>query len=127
LAARQRARTLGTKRRVLTDGQRQTRAGRIPPEARTLTSKSEHALDIVRQARGRGMRFEWVGVDAGYGKEPAFLRALDEMNEVFVADVHRTQRIGTDSQNLRFRHPSRAACVRRASGRPRWKRSRWKA
>ena len=68
--------------------------------ARTLTSKSEHALDIVRQARARGMRFEWVGVDAGYGKEPAFLRALDDMNEVFVADVHRTQRIWTERPEL---------------------------
>jgi SRSO17 transposase len=72
----------------------------IPLDARTLTSKSEHALDIVRQARAGGMRFEWVGVDAGYGKEPAFLRALDDMNEVFVADVHRTQRIWTERPAL---------------------------
>jgi SRSO17 transposase len=72
----------------------------IPLDARTLTSKSEHALDIVRQARARGMRFAWVGVDAGYGKEPAFLRALDDMNEVFVADVHRTQRIWTEPPEL---------------------------
>jgi SRSO17 transposase len=57
-------------------------------------------LDIVRQARARGMRFAWVGVDAGYGKEPAFLRALDDMNEVFVADVHRTQRIWTEPPEL---------------------------
>jgi SRSO17 transposase len=70
----------------------------VPPGARKLTSKSEHALDIVRQARTRAMRFEWVGVDAGYGTEPAFLRALDDMNEVFVADVHRTQRIWTDAR-----------------------------
>jgi SRSO17 transposase len=72
----------------------------IPLDARTLTSKSEHALDIVRQARARGMRFAWVGVDAGYGKEPAFLRALDDTNEVFVADVHRTQRIWTEPPEL---------------------------
>jgi SRSO17 transposase len=104
---------------VLSDGQRQApvdmrlylpkgwiddparceRAG-IPLKARTLTSKSQHALDIVRQARARGMRFEWVGVDAGYGKEPAFLRALDAMNEVFVADVHRTQRIWIEPPEL---------------------------
>jgi SRSO17 transposase len=43
----------------------------------------------VRQARTRGMRFEWVSVDAGYGKEPAFVRALEDMGEIFVADVHR--------------------------------------
>ena len=68
-------------------------AAGVPETARKLTSKSGHALDIVRQARARGMRFAWVGVDAGYGKEPAFLRALDEAKEVFVADVHRTQQV----------------------------------
>jgi SRSO17 transposase len=126
---------------VLTDGQRHTpidmrlylpkrwiddparceQAG-IPLKARTLTSKSEHALDIVRQARARGMRFEWVGVDAGYGKEPAFLRALDDMKEVFVADVHRDQRIWIDRPVLAV-PPSqpgrgRPARKRQASGEP---------
>ena len=76
------------------DAARCDRAG-IPADARTQTSKSAHALDIVRQARARGMRFEWVGVDGGYGKEPAFLRTLDDRQEVFVSDVHRTQRIWT--------------------------------
>jgi SRSO17 transposase len=104
---------------VLTDGQRHTpvdmrlyvpkrwiedparcdKAG-IPQAARTLTSKSEHALDIVRQARARGMRFGWVGVDAGYGKEPAFLRALEGAGEIFAADVHRNQRIWTQDPEL---------------------------
>ena len=86
-------------KRWIDDPARCERAG-IPRAARTLTSKSGHALDIVRQARARGMRFEWVGVDAGYGKEPAFLRALDDMNEVFAADVHRDQRIWTKQPEL---------------------------
>jgi hypothetical protein len=34
----------------------------IPLKAGTLTSKSEHALDLLRQARARVMRFAWVGV-----------------------------------------------------------------
>jgi SRSO17 transposase len=49
------------------DAARCEQAG-VPPQALTLTSKSQHALDIVRQARALGMRFEWAGVDAGYGK-----------------------------------------------------------
>ena len=97
---------------VLTDGQRHTpvdvrlylpkrwiedparceQAG-VPTAARELVSKSEHALDIVRQARARGMRFGWVSVDAGYGKEPAFLRALDDMKEVFAADGYANRRV----------------------------------
>jgi SRSO17 transposase len=72
----------------------------VPEAARELTSKSEHALDIVRQVRARGMRFAWVSADAGYGKEPAFLRALEDMNEIFVADVHRDQRVWTEEPGL---------------------------
>jgi len=60
----------------------------IPTEARTMRAKSALALEMVHAARARGMRFGWVGVDGGYGKEPAFLRALDDMGETFVADVH---------------------------------------
>lgn len=86
-------------KRWIDDAARCDRAG-VPLAARTLTSKSEHALDIVRQARAGGMRFAWVGVDAGYGKEPGFLRALAELNEVFVADVHRSQRIWTERPEL---------------------------
>ena len=99
----------------------------IPEAARNKTSKSELALEIVRQARARGMRFEWVGVDAGYGKEPAFLRALEDDKEVFVADVHRTQRVWTEDPRIaRSRDRSRAAGVRRRSGRPPRSPSRWR-
>jgi SRSO17 transposase len=73
------------------------------------------------------MRFAWVGVDGRYGKEPAFLRALDNMNEVFVADVHRTQRIWTEWPVLVV-PPARPGRGRPAKqrGRPRWTRSRWR-
>jgi SRSO17 transposase len=53
----------------------------IPTEARTMRSKTDLAREMVRAARG--MRFGWVGVDGGYGKDPAFLRALDDMGEIF--------------------------------------------
>ena len=78
--------------RWIEDPKRCDRAG-IPVSVRQLRSKAELALEIVRAARARGMRFAWVGVDGGYGKEPAFLRALDDAGEVFVADVHSTQMV----------------------------------
>src|SRR3978361_1565240 len=40
-----------------------------------------------------GVRCRWVGVDGGYGKEPGFLRRLEDHGEVFVADVHKDQQI----------------------------------
>jgi hypothetical protein len=98
----------------------------IPLGDRTPTSKNQHALDIVRRARARGMRFEWVGVDAGYGKEPAFLRALDDSNECSSPMPIAPNGFGPNSPSYRF-HRRHQAAVRRASGRPRGNPSRWKA
>jgi len=78
-------------------------------------SKAQHALDMVRQARREGVRFAWVGLDAGYGKEPWLLRALDDDGETFVADVHKSQMIYPADPQLhvplpspgRGRHPAR--------------------
>src|SRR5437764_14197785 len=77
----------------------------IPPEARTMRSKTDLALELVCAARARGMRFGWIGVDGGYGKEPAFLRALDDMGETFVADVHGTQRVWSEPPGLHVPAP----------------------
>lgn len=68
------------------------RAG-IPKSAHVQRSKVELALEMVRHQRASGGRFAWVGADGGYGKEPSFTRALEEMGEVFVVDVHRDQTI----------------------------------
>ncbi|HEY6354706.1 MAG TPA: IS701 family transposase [Burkholderiaceae bacterium] len=77
----------------------------IPTQARQMRSKTDLALEMVRAARARGMRFGWVGVDGGYGKEPAFLRALDDMGETFVADVHGTQRVWSEPPGLHVPAP----------------------
>jgi SRSO17 transposase len=66
---------------------------KIPKEDRGFKTKTQLALELVREQRELGVRFEWVCVDAGYGKEPAFLRSLDEIGENFVAEIHRTQMI----------------------------------
>jgi SRSO17 transposase len=94
-------------RRWIEDRGRCDQAG-VPAEARKLASKSDHALAIVRDARAGGMQFGWVGIDAGYGKEPAFLRVLEDVGEVFVADVHCTQRVWTKPPGLQV--PKRRSC-----------------
>ncbi len=63
------------------------------PGADVDRTKAQLALEMVRDARQRGLRFRWVGLDGGYGKEPWLLRALDRAGEVWVADVHCDQRI----------------------------------
>jgi len=51
------------------------------------------ALAMLKIARQRGIQFGYVGIDGGYGKEPAFLRDVDEQGCRFVADVHCDQMI----------------------------------
>jgi SRSO17 transposase len=65
----------------------------IPESCRPFKTKSELALEMVRYQCQQGIKFAWVGADGGYGKEPAFLRELDDMDEIFVVDVHKDQLI----------------------------------
>jgi len=69
------------------------RKASIPEAERTHRSKSELALEMVRHQKALGLRYAWVGADGGYGKEPAFLRGLEAMGEVFVVDIHKDQQI----------------------------------
>ncbi|MFA7062500.1 MAG: IS701 family transposase, partial [Pedobacter sp.] len=63
------------------------------PSDLAFKSKSELALDSIHHLRSLGVSFSWIGVDGGYGKEPHFLSTLDDLGELFVADVHKDQRI----------------------------------
>ena len=71
------------------DAQRCNKAG-IPESERVFKTKSQLALEIVEQARRNGVRFGWVGADAGYGSGPGFLFALDDAGESFLIDVHKS-------------------------------------
>jgi SRSO17 transposase len=91
----------------------------IPKAARVFKTKPELALEMVRYNRALGVRFKWVGMDALYGNNPVLLRALDDDNEVFVADVHKSQRIYLEDPKPRIpkrkgnrgRRPSKAITV----------------
>ena len=74
------------------DPERCRQAG-VPRSEMVFKSKADLALEMVVQARKNGVRFNWVGVDGGYGKDPAFLRGLADLGEVFVADVHKAQQV----------------------------------
>jgi SRSO17 transposase len=88
---------------------------KIPEADRVLRSKSDLALQMVHDARSHGVRYAWVAADGGYGKEPAFLRGLDDDGARFVIDVHKDQRFYVtdpqpripDAETGRGRPPSR--------------------
>ena len=65
----------------------------IPPGERVFKTKSRIALEMILTQRARGVRFGWVGMDAGYGKDPGLLRALESAGEIFVAGVHSNHRL----------------------------------
>lgn len=69
------------------DPKRCERAG-VPEDERKFRTKTELALEMVRHAQGKGLRYGWVGADAGYGKGPGFCFSLEEMGETFIVDVH---------------------------------------
>jgi len=73
-----------------TDNRNRCTSAGVPKDV-PFKTKSQLALDIVHHARSIGMRYSWVGVDGGYGKEPFFLKTLDDEGEQFVADVHKDQ------------------------------------
>lgn len=87
----------------------------IPEDQRAFRSKSTIAMDIIRRARSGGARFAWIGADAGYGKEPQFLREISKSGERFIINVHRTQRFYDEDpqprvptpESQRGRRPSR--------------------
>ena len=81
------------------DGKRCDAAG-VPKDARQKKTKPELALEMVRYNRQLGVRFGWVGADGLYGNDPAFLRCLDNDGEVFLADVHKAQRVYLEDPDL---------------------------
>jgi SRSO17 transposase len=65
----------------------------IPRAEQIHRTKLDLAQEIVVHARRSGVRFDWVGVDGGYGNSLEFLQSLQEQGETFVADVHSNRHI----------------------------------
>lgn len=99
----------------------------VPEEHIVQKSKCDLALEMIANARTNGIRYNWVGVDGGYGKEPAFLRSL-ALQEVFLADVHKDQRIYLEDpdpiipepRSPKGRKPSRLVAQREAFRVDKW-------
>ena len=79
-----------------TEDEERCRKAAIPKADREHHSKSEWVLEMAETAISRGVRFGYVAVDGGYGKEPACLRGLDRLGCRFVADVHCDQTLYLD-------------------------------
>jgi len=60
------------------------------PTGMSYRPKTDIALELYDRARANGIDFAWLTFDEWYGGKPAFLQALDERPQRFVAEVPRT-------------------------------------
>ena len=58
------------------------------PDSMIYRPKTEIALELYDRAIASGVRFRWATFDEWYGAKPAFLRAMDERQQVFVGETH---------------------------------------
>jgi SRSO17 transposase len=70
-----------------TDDLARCREAGVPENESHFRTKDELAVEIILRARQQGLKFGWVGADAGYGKSPETFYRLTEMGEKFVVDV----------------------------------------
>lgn len=68
----------------------------VPVENIKFKRKQDLALEMVNHARQLNLGYKWIGCDGFYGEDPAFLRSLDSLFEVFMADVHKNQHVYLD-------------------------------
>jgi SRSO17 transposase len=65
----------------------------IPTDKQALRSKVEIAIEQIDNALAQGLRFEWIAVDGGYGKDGRFHRNAIEKGLTYFADVHKDQQV----------------------------------
>jgi SRSO17 transposase len=76
-----------------TDDPRRCERADVPRAEQAHRTKVELAQQIVQHARATGVRFEWVGVDGGYGQSLEFLQSLQTQGETFLAEIHSDRHI----------------------------------
>jgi SRSO17 transposase len=57
------------------------------PDDLSYRPKTAIALAQVQRALGNGLHFDWLVFDEGYGKDPAFLFALDALGQTWIGEV----------------------------------------
>lgn len=87
---------------------------KIPGDQREYKPKWRLALEMARDARARGSRHGWIGMDSLYGSNAGLLNELEDMGESFVADVNKITKVWLEEPKLEPREEGSAR-----NGRPR--------
>lgn len=80
----------------------------IPDEDVVFKTKTELALEIIIAQRAAGIRFDWVTADGLYGNDSKLLTKLEELNELYVIDIHSDQLIYLQAFELKIKERSSA-------------------
>ena len=64
---------------------------KVPTAERTFSTKPELALKIVETAVANKLQFGWVGMDSLYGANQKLLKALEDKQLQYMADVRSNQ------------------------------------
>lgn len=83
-----------------TNDTKRCREAGIPPDKIVFKTKPALALEMVAEARKRGMRFKWVGADGFYGENSGFCAGLEDSGEVFMVDVHKNQPVYSEDPRI---------------------------
>ncbi len=87
----------------------------------TYCSKCDIALAQYQRAVSNGVRFAWLTFDEGYGGKPPFLRALDGLNQNYVAEVPVNFQVWTRPPQVLHRRHAREKHTGRPHRHPRLK------
>jgi SRSO17 transposase len=68
------------------DSKRCDKAG-IPEDHRQFKMKTELALELILNARDKGIKFEFASMDGFYGESPWLLSAMENENIIYMADI----------------------------------------
>jgi len=70
------------------------------PEETIFATKAQLGLDMIRQAKSKGMPFEIVGCDATYGRDSNFREALDTEGILYMCDIPKNIHVYTREPTL---------------------------
>jgi SRSO17 transposase len=70
-----------------TDDRKRCLQAGVPKEEIEFRTKDQLALEIIQHARQAGIKYGWVGADAGYGKSPEVFYRLEEIQQTYFIDI----------------------------------------
>jgi len=65
----------------------------IPKENQAFKTKPQLALDMLKEDIENGVEFDWIGGDGLYGHNSELCEGIDELNKLFVLDVHKDETV----------------------------------